>query len=84
MLPAQWQQEFPPLLWGEWIPAEPLLHQQCQARHAATHVRMARRQPGSHAAGDRGHARTAAMIRRRLVSPTSAPTRTQVPFGSVI
>ena len=61
-----------------------LLHLECQAVHAATHVRVAVGQPHPDVGRWHDHRRTAAMIRRRLARPTSALTRTQVPSGSVI
>src|SRR4249920_2228224 len=39
----------------QWVVLQDLLHLQSQARKAAPHIGMARRQPYPHARGDRNH-----------------------------
>ncbi len=69
---------------GMRITLQRLLNLQGQAVHAAAHIRVAVGQPYPHAARRDDHRRTALITRRSVASPTSAPTRMQVPSGKVI
>ena len=66
------------------VTTEGLLHLKGKAIHAATHIGVPVGQPHPHARRHRNHRRTAVITRRSAATPTSAPTRMQVPSGNAI
>ena len=66
---------------AERVLAQHLLHLECQRRKASAHVRVACRQPHSHARRNRDHRRTRASRTRRSASPSTSPsTRMRCPL----
>src|SRR3954452_20578507 len=70
----------------QWVVLQDLLHLQSQARKAAPHIGMARRQPHSHARRDRDHRSVSSprMIRSKTETSTLWSTITRRPFAVTI
>src|SRR5262249_57525928 len=69
---------------GVGIGVHYLLNLQCKAVHAATHIGRARCQPDTNTRWRNNHRRSTLITRRSVTRPTSCPTSTDVPSGSVI
>src|SRR6516225_3937712 len=69
---------------GMWIAEQRLLNLQRETVHATAHVSRTSRQPDANTRRRDNHRRSAVITRRSVARPTSCPTLTEVPSGSVI
>src|SRR6185437_4864631 len=67
-----------------WIALQRLLNLQGKTIHPTTHVGRTRCQPDANTRRRNNHRRSTVITRRSIVRPTSCPTLTDVPSGSVI
>src|SRR6516162_10203348 len=69
---------------GMWIAVQRLLNLQGKTVHPAPHVGRTSRQPDANTRRWNDHRRRTVITRRSVARPTSCPTFTDVPSGSVI
>src|SRR6476659_5301973 len=67
-----------------WIALQRLLNLQGKTIHPTTHVGRTRCQPDANTRRRNNHRRSTVITRRSVTRPTSCPTLTDVPSGSVI
>ena len=67
-----------------WIPVQRFLNLQCKTVHSTAHVSCPSGQPDTNTGWRDNHRRSTLITRRSVTRPTSCPTLTDVPSGSVI